>query len=489
MMTLRSAACVGSLVVGIASACGGSGTSSQETRGDASVPDAAASGSSSSSSGGSSSSGSSGSSSGSPDAASDCPTQATTSVAQPMPVISRGAPAFASSAQNASPANDGASSDYDVFWESSTQPISSAAPAWLAYDLSGVPACQRKKVLVSWYQPVAYDAFDPYDFTISTSYVDAINHTGNGKYGLPMTYTLEGNAAAGGSSSPPPNGWVALLPSDVTNNVYHGRAHLIDFTGYNWIRMRVTAVTASASAAGKPSLASNQDVAVKLDVQDASLGVADSWLFLGDSITSHCMSNIDGGNSGANKSFPELVHASLPAFFPAAINGGMGGSKTITNPTPAKAGDASASIDLWLALFPGKFVGLSWGTNDCGGNPWGIDPSIAAYKTLINKVIAAGKVPVVPHVPWAPNTGISGATDPSTGAPYAPLSPGAAYNAQIDSQLYTIAGVVRGPDLWAAFKGKTSLFLDATNVHPNDDGIAVYRQAWATAMLGTVYPH
>ncbi len=107
----------------------------------------------------------------------------------------------------------------------------------------------------------------------------------------------------------------------------------------------------------------------------------------------------------------------------------------------------------------------------------------------MNKVIAAGKIPVVPHVPWAPSSGISGATTTSSGAPYAPLSPGEAYNAQIDSQIYTIAGVVRGPDLWAVFKDQTSLFIDSMNVHPNDAGIAVYRQAWATAMLSTVYPH
>jgi hypothetical protein len=406
-----------------------------------------------------------------------------------MPVISRGVPAFASSAQSASTASGGDSSDYNAYWQSSKQPISSGSPAWLAYDLSTVPTCQRGKVLVSWYQPVAYDAFDPYDFTISTSYVDAVDSTGNGQYGLPMNYTLEGNAAAGGGSAAPTSGWVALLPSAVSNNVYHGRAHLVDLTGYNWLRMTVTAVTDSASKPATPASATNQDVAIKLDVQDASLGVADSWLFLGDSITSHCMSDDDGGNGNANKSFPELVHAALPAFFPAAINGGMGGSKTTTNPSPQVTGDAINSIDLWLALFPGKFVGLSWGTNDCGGNSWGIDPSIAAYKTLVNKVIAAGKVPVVPHVPWAPSSSISGATTTSSGAPYAPLSPGEAYNAQIDSQIYTIANVVRGPDLWAVFKDQTSLFIDSMNVHPNDDGIAVYRQAWATTMLATVYPH
>src|SRR5262249_31354263 len=157
-------------------------------------------------------------------------------------------------------ATDGQSAVYSAYWESASQPISTSAPAWLAYDLSSVPACQRGKVLVSWYQPVAYDAFDPYDFTIDTSYVQAIDSTGNGKYGLAVTYTLEANAAAGGGQ-PPSSGWTALLPSAVTNNVYHARAHSVDLTGYNWLRMTVTAVTGSATTPGKPATAKNLDVA------------------------------------------------------------------------------------------------------------------------------------------------------------------------------------------------------------------------------------
>jgi hypothetical protein len=409
-----------------------------------------------------------------------------------MPVISRNAPAFSSSAQSARPAASANSSNYNAYWESKAQPISSTSPAWIAYDLSALPVCQRGQTLVSWYQPVAYDAFDPFDFTIPTSYVPTIGSTGNGQYGLPMNYALEGNAAPGGSAAPPASGWVLLLPKPVSGNVYHARSHAVNMSGYNWLRMTVTAVTSRTSAPETPTVATNRDVAIRLQVQDASLGYGDAWMFLGDSITSHCMSDNDGvdPDGGASfLSFPELVHAGAPAFFPAVINGGMGGSKTITNPPPQIAGDALNSIDTWLALFPGKFVGLSWGTNDCGGASWGIDPSIAAYKTLVNKVIAAGKVPVVPHIPWSPSSNISGATNPSSGAAYAPLSPGAAYNAQIDSQIYTISGVLRGPDLWAVFENQPQLFIDPTNAHPNDAGIAVYRQAWARTMLAAVYPH
>src|SRR6478672_6552516 len=60
----------------------------------------------------------------------------------PMPVISRGVPAFASS-ERGRPARSANDDDYGSFWRSSS------VPAWLAYDLSGVPAAQRGNVLLA----------------------------------------------------------------------------------------------------------------------------------------------------------------------------------------------------------------------------------------------------------------------------------------------------------------------------------------------------
>src|SRR4029079_15549958 len=59
-----------------------------------------------------------------------------------MPLISRGVPAFASSAiYPASYAND---ADYATMW-------TGAVPSWLAYDLSGVAASQRRQTMVGWF--------------------------------------------------------------------------------------------------------------------------------------------------------------------------------------------------------------------------------------------------------------------------------------------------------------------------------------------------
>jgi len=104
-----------------------------------------------------------------------------------MPVISRGKPAFASSG-NASGAND---SSYSTYWRSS-----GAMPAWLAYDLSSVPAANRGQVVVGWYNdPVT----TPYDHTV----------VGDAAYNNLGSYTIQVNPAAGGGQ-PPGSGWVTL---------------------------------------------------------------------------------------------------------------------------------------------------------------------------------------------------------------------------------------------------------------------------------------
>ncbi len=98
----------------------------------------------------------------------------------PLPRISRGLPAFGSPGSgDASAAND---DDYATSWRSVAAP-SAAAPAWLAYDLTAVPAAQRRDVILAlyndgtgaYYQPDAKGAF----------------------YSQPRDYTVEANAAPG----------------------------------------------------------------------------------------------------------------------------------------------------------------------------------------------------------------------------------------------------------------------------------------------------
>ena len=158
----------------------------------------------------------------------------------PQPIISRGVPAFASSgtasyANNAHYWNEGK-------WAPDTEWISYTSPAWLAYDLAGVPAPKRSKLLVIW-----YGGGSRYDYTI----------VAGATYRMPGPYLLEGSAAPGGGSRPPATGWVPLVTGDKPQ-VYHSRQHIVDFAGYNWLRFRYArGKTRSMSTAATLALRSN----------------------------------------------------------------------------------------------------------------------------------------------------------------------------------------------------------------------------------------
>lgn len=361
----------------------------------------------------------------------------------PMPVISRGVPAFASSG-TASLAND---ADYDTMWRSN-ETTSTATPSWLAYDLSGVPAAQRQHVDVVFYA-VGGD-YAEYDIYAKSGAIT---------YNEPRDYTIEGNAAPGGGSAAPTTGWQTLVT--VTGNTLISKQHAIDLTGYSWLRLNVTAINGTTQ---------NYNTAVNLDVHDASNGIDDSWLFLGDSITAFAMRN-DGAGIGA-PSFASLVHASKSAYFPAAEGAGEGGWNSGTAFTIASPDGNGTLFDSWIRNFPGRFVCLSYGTND------GADTSNDNGQTtfdnfvkMIGIVTAAGKIPCIPHVPWAEDT--------------AHQTNAQIINGRIDSLYAMYPVIVKGPDLYSILQGHTEWYQD--NLHPNPQGREQYRQGWASAVLG-LYP-
>src|SRR5207245_1080312 len=77
-------------------------------------------------------------------------------------------------------------------------------------------------------------------------------------------------------------------------------------------------------------------------------------------------------------------------------------------------------ISNYLSLFPGRYVVLAYGMNDANG---GADTTgyYNNYKTIIQAILAAGKIPVIPKITWTDNPSYN---------PNIPL-----LNAQID-QLY-----------------------------------------------------
>jgi hypothetical protein len=337
----------------------------------------------------------------------------------PMPVISRGVPAYAPNATSpAAYAND---SNYATYWRA-------APPTSLAYDLSGVLASRRGRVVVAWYSMTT-----EYDYTLK-------NRT---PYNEPRNYTVDVNPAPGGAY--PTAGWVTLV--SVTANTYHSRQHVLNLAGYNWLRFSVTAIN------GSPG---NTDATANLDVHDASQGVVDDWIFYGDSITRD-------GMAGSTNRFPQLINAARPAFFPAQENGGTG---SLTS------GDGASHIATWLSTFPGHFVSLAFGTNDAARS---VAPSTfyANMKAMVQAVLAAGDVPIVPHIPWSCLTAVH------QNAP--------ALNAQIDALYGAYPQIIRGPDFWGYFETHKSL-ISGDCVHPTAAGQLAYREQYANGMLAAVYP-
>jgi acyl-CoA thioesterase I len=324
----------------------------------------------------------------------------------PTTLLSRGAPAFASSGDPA-PAND---DNPASAWNGT------GVPAWIAYDLSGAPKAQRGKVLVSWYAIHA------------PCYIDEASPPGGER---PLAYTLEANTAPGGAT-PPEGGWTTL--ATIEDNRYCGRQHFVDMGGANWIRMHVTQTSPDIAAP-----------AIEVDVQDASAGGCDSWLFMGDSITYMTMTH-------AFCDLPNLVHAAKPDYFPAVLDAALGGTNT---------GTAVEVIDDTMKDFPGRFVVLAYGTND--------HPDGFIMEELVKKVIAAGKVPVVPRMIWSGSK----------------LEEGPAINAIIDALYEKYPEILPGPDLWAAFENREE-WLPGGEIHPNGEGQAELRRVWAE-MMQTIY--
>ena len=340
--------------------------------------------------------------------------------AAPTPLISQGVPAFSTVSYNqAVMANDGS---YNTAWRSQ------GTPAWLAYDLSSVATAQRNTILVAWYN----ETFN-YDHTIVK----------DNAYNIPQDYTIDVNPGVGGGY-PPTTGWTTVVT--VKGNHYHSRQHVITFQGNNWLRMTITAADGSLQ---------NFDASLNLDIFAAPQALNDDWMFYGDSITAGAMAHTT--LSGVN-AFSQLIQAKKPKSFPVQEDGGIG---------YLGSADAVKYINTWLPLFPGKYVGLSYGSNDANSC---LDPVsfYNNYTSLVEAVLQAGKIPVIPHIPWGRVAAIQKC--------------GPALNAQIDALYKAFPQIIHGPDFWTFFLHNQSL-ISQDNIHPTDAGFAAYRQQWATTML------
>jgi lysophospholipase L1-like esterase len=253
----------------------------------------------------------------------------------------------------------------------------------------------------------------------------------------------------------------------MTGNGYNQRQFFYDFTGTGYTQVRIRVISIIGTNAGT----------VLLTVHNAPTSVADTFLFLGDSITSNCWqagSNTAPYTNGyPNENFGLRVNALHPTRYPLMTEGGIPGqtSGSVLSTTPY----GIPTIRQWLNDFPSvKYVVLSYGTNDANQ---GI--SAATYysnmKALVQEVIAAGKTPIIPTIVASPAAAVQ------SNAP--------ALNAQLATLESNYPAIIKGPDLWTLFSGHSTSdgwFFDS--LHPSlDAGCSALEQAWVNTMNAALY--
>src|SRR5207237_42549 len=126
-------------------------------------------------------------------------------------------------------------------------------------------------------------------------------------------------------------------------------------------------------------------------------------------------------------------------------------------------------------LFSGSYVAIAYGTNDAGFCcDARVSPTIFYnnYASMVQAVIASGKTPIIPKIPWGCTSQI---------LTYAPQ-----LNQQLDALYTAFPQIVRGPDLWAFFNANQSL-IGPDCIHPTAAGYTALRQQWVNTAVAAVY--
>lgn len=333
----------------------------------------------------------------------------------PNPLISRGKPVFASpDVANASGVVDG---------HYCTQPgwHTGTFPTWLAINVGAGPS----RLLLSWNSGYTDDYTGPQAAATT---------------GIPATYTLETSAD---STNGADGTWQTV--ARVQGNDVRTRAHSFPFEGASWVRMTVASLA--------PGTSDERLTIDEIDVHDTSQGEDDTVFFLGDSITVAAHQRCDT----VKPSFAAQVHSAYPDYFPAMIDGGVGG---VTSAYGLKM------IDQLLAENPDYQVwAIGYGTNDVF-QPVTPETFGRQMQAIIDQVRAAGKVPVLARIPYTKAAGKDSAIQ--------------ALNGVID-RLTTENGLTPGPDLYNWFKAHPDE-LAPDGIHPEYVGSKSISRLWLEAL-------
>jgi acyl-CoA thioesterase-1 len=344
-------------------------------------------------------------------------------IAHPNLIISRGAPVV--------PASAGAVVD-GVYHNGGWTTRVTSLPASAAINIGTGPT----RLLVQWDDGGTYNYKDLPGVTV---------------YGFPMGYTID---VSGDTTNGSDGTWTSVVT--VTDNAVRTRGHVIDFTGMSWLRMTITAA---------PPTESGNGVQIgEIDVHDLSYSPNlpdDTWFFMGDSITAFAYDRA----LAHQPSFAALINTALPAFSPAMINGGIGGELSMAG--LARLPEALALNSAY------RFFVLGYGTNDASHGVTK-DAYRGNMQAMIDMVKGAGKIPIIPRIPYASNPQYSTIDQMNT----------------VVDDLVASNNLIAGPDFYAFFMANPDDFIcppcgnrTTDGLHPDDTGLQMMNQLWATAAM------
>ncbi|MDD2823060.1 MAG: hypothetical protein PHQ59_03160 [Candidatus Daviesbacteria bacterium] len=341
------------------------------------------------------------------------PTSPPTGSMSPNMIISRGKTVSASSGDGQSLVN-GIYNDYG--WRPGIPTASS--PAWIAINIGSGPS----RLLLNWTNTASY------------------NYTDTG-YGTPSDYVIQ----TSGNSTNGRDGTWSNVVTVAANNV-RNRAHSFDFSGKSWVRLYITKTTAS-------SWNNMYGVALdEIDIHDVSRSSSDTWFFMGDSLTAN-------DNRSNQPDYAASINAFNSSYYPAEINGGIG-FETSAN--------GVSHIDNWLSLNPDmKYWAINYGGNDAAGNNSNTTNFRNNMQIIINKIKAAGKIPVIARIHYIADGNHNNI---------------AAFNTVIDDLART-NGLIPGPDLYTWFYNHQNE-LGPDRLHPNSLGSVSINRLWSESMRG-----
>ncbi len=266
--------------------------------------------------------------------------------------------------------------------------------------------------------------------------------TANG--GTPGDYTIQ---ISNNSTDGTDGDWDTVVT--VTDIIVPARSHVFNFGGYSWIKMVITKRAENNSG--------NVRIAI-INIHDISEGIADHWLFLGDSFTAHAF-ELDK-KASVDSFYSTMVAADAPDYFPAMIGAGHGGFTSRS---------ALDSMDTMLELNPHiKYYAIVLGANDALSTS-GAEKFIENMQAIIDKIKAAGAIPIIARTTYV---------DPEKNPSANDIEEFALACDQLTSQ----NNLIPGPDFYTHYKEHLDELLD-DGLHPDSVGELSFHRLWKEAMI------